>query len=384
MNRTSIAAAFLAFALQACATPPPAQPPLRELEGKAALAERVDLALEWLLAHQSSDGRWDCDAFASVCQARGAAPCDGPGQSSNDVATTSLAVLAILECESKQHDARFKDAVERGVRWLVSQQRSDGRVGEQDGVFALYNHALATCAMAETYLRAKPFLLRFPAQKAVTFALAARNPGKAWRYTAPPNGENDTSVTGWMVLALDTARRAGLRVDAAAFDGARAWFDEVTDPQTGRCGYTERGSPSSRTARVNDHFPPHSGEALTAIALGARARWGELAADPALVERQLALLGAKPPLWDESGERNDLYAWFFTARALRAAADDATWSAWGRAFSSSAAQAQAASGEVAGSVAPLDPWGYAGGRVYSTALFALCAEEFAERAVEGL
>jgi hypothetical protein len=384
VNRTSFAAALLAFALQACASPPPAPAPPRELEGKAALAERVDLALEWLLAHQASDGRWDCDAFASACQARGAAPCDGPGQSSNDVATTSLAVLAILECESKQHDARFKDAVERGVRWLVSQQRSDGRVGEQDGVFALYNHALATCAMAETYLRAKPFLLRFPAQKAVTFALAARNPGKAWRYAAPPNGENDTSVTGWMVLALDTARRAGLRVDAAAFDGARAWFDEVTDPQTGRCGYTERGSPSSRTARVNDHFPPHSGEALTAIALGARARWGELDAAPALVERQLALLGAKPPLWDESGARNDLYAWFFTARALRAAADDATWSAWGRAFASSAAQAQAASGEVAGSVAPLDPWGYAGGRVYSTALFALCAEEFAERAVEGL
>jgi len=135
---------------------------------------------------------------------------------------------------------------------------------------------------------------------------------------------------------------------------------------------------------VNDHFPPHNGEALTAIALGARARCGELAADPALVERQLALLSAKPPLWDESGERNDLYAWFFTARALRAAADDAAWSGWGRALASSAAQAQAASGDVAGSVAPLDPWGFAGGRVYSTALFALCVEEFAERAVEGL
>jgi len=364
-------------------SPPPAPPPHRELEANAALAARANLALEWLLAHQASDGRWDCDGFASVCQARGAAPCDGPGHSSNDVATTSLAVLAILECESKQHDERFKAAVERGVRWLVSQQRSDGRIGEQDGVFALYNHALATYAMAETYLRAKPFLLRFPAQKAVTFALAARNPGKAWRYAAPPDGENDTSVTGWMVLALDTARRAGLRVDAAAFDGARAWFDEVTDPQTGRCGYTERGSPSSRTARVNDHFPAHSGEALTAIALGARALSGELAADPGLVARQVALLVAKPPLWDESGERNDLYAWFFTARALRAAADDASWSAWGRALHSSATQAQLANGEAAGSVAPLDPWGFAGGRVYSTALFALCAEEFAERTVDG-
>ena len=39
----------------------------------------------------------------------------------------------------------------------------------------------------------------------------------------------------------------GFEVDPAAFEGALSWLDEVTDPVTGRVGYEERGSPSSRT-----------------------------------------------------------------------------------------------------------------------------------------
>lgn len=368
-----------ALCLLGCAAEPRREAPPRELQQDTTLEGRVDHALEWLLAHQAGDGHWDCDQFALECAARGGEPCSGSGEAANDVAATALAVLAILECEAKEKDGRFKTAVERGVRWLVSQQQSGGRIGRDEGAFALHNHALATYALAETYLRARPFLLRFPAQKAVDFALSARNPGRAWPHAARSKGENDTSVSGWMVLALDTALRSGLRVDRSAFDGARAWFAEVTDPETGRCGSTERGSNSSSVARIDDRDAFQSGEALTAISVDARARWNELDADAPLAERQLALLCSKPPLWNEVEPRNDLYAWLFTTRALRQAGSDDAWGTWRRALEAAFVAAQSTTGDAAGSAPPLDPWGSAGGRIYSTALFALCAEELGER-----
>ena len=39
------------------------------------------------------------------------------------------------------------------------------------------------------------------AQKALDFIALARNPYFAWRYGVKP-GDNDTSVTGWMMMAL--------------------------------------------------------------------------------------------------------------------------------------------------------------------------------------
>ena len=42
-------------------------------------------------------------------------------------------------------------------------------------------------------------------------------------------GDNDTSVTGWMVFALKSAEEAGLQIDPEAFNGSLSWFDEVTD-----------------------------------------------------------------------------------------------------------------------------------------------------------
>ena len=48
-----------------------------------------------------------------------------------------------------------------------------------------------------------------------------------------------------MVLALAKARATGLQVDKDVFKYAEAWFEEVTDPNTGQCGYTKRGQPSS-------------------------------------------------------------------------------------------------------------------------------------------
>src|SRR5262249_46086478 len=62
------------------------------------------------------------------------------------------------------------------------------------------------------------------------------SPTGGWRYTA--NEPADTSVTGWVILALNSAYKAGL--EAAGFHGALRYLNSVTEPYYYRVGYQSR------------------------------------------------------------------------------------------------------------------------------------------------
>ena len=111
---------------------------------------------------------------------------------------------------------------------------------------AAYGQAIATRVLCELCEVSETPIIRTAAQRAVNYVHKSRNPYSAWRYRVPPNGENDTSVTAWMVAALKAAQAADLKVDPEAFRGAANWLDEVTDPANGRVGYDALGTTSSR------------------------------------------------------------------------------------------------------------------------------------------
>jgi hypothetical protein len=77
---------------------------------------------------------------------------------------------------------------------------------------------------------------------AANFCLNAQNAGRGWRYGVKPK-DNDSSVTGWMVLALKTAEDAHLDIPAqefdAAFAGALNWFEHATAPNGKQAPATE-------------------------------------------------------------------------------------------------------------------------------------------------
>jgi len=334
--------------------------------------------LEWLAKHQSPDGSWDTDGFMAECgKIQAGSECDSPGEQSHDVGMTGLALLAFLGDGNTTRDGEYKEVVNRGIKWLKDQQDPDsGLIGEKLGHAFIYNHAIATLAITEAYYFSKSPLIKRSAQDAINYITTARNPYSAWRYDVPPVGDNDTSVTGWMVFALKSAEEAGLEIDPAAYDGALSWFDEVTDASTGRCGYNLPGSKSSRIERINDHYPPEKGEAMTAVALLCRFFLGQDPAKVDIMEKHAKLLAQTLPEWDPDGFGCDMYYWYYGSYAMYQMGGSQYWETWRKAMEPAVVNSQRKDGDEKGSWDPVGPWGYAGGRVYSTALMTLCLEVY--------
>jgi len=343
--------------------------------GDLKVAATIRAGLDWLARHQDADGRWDCDGFMKHDPPD--ARCEGAGEATHDVGMTALALLAFLGQGSTSKEGEYRHNVARGIAWLKQQQDPDtGLLGEAIGQGYVYDHALATLALCEAYYFTRSPLIRRTAQDAVNWISRARNPYGAWRYEVPPDGESDTSVTGWMVFALKSAEEAGLVVDPMALTGALSWLEEVTDPATGRAGYVEVGGPSSRIARVNDHFPVEKGEALTAVALLCRIFLGQDPQEHEIMRKSADLLRRKLPEWDPEGLGCDMYYWYYGSYAMYQMGGSRWWAPWNKAMKGAVLDSQREDGSFRGSWDPAGPWGVSGGRVYSTALMVLCLEVY--------
>jgi hypothetical protein len=228
------------------------------------------------------------------------------------------------------------------------------------------------------YLSGKSPILKSRCQHAVNYAQRARNPYGGWRYEVPANGESDTSVTGWMVFALASARDAGLVVDDGALASALAYFDEMTDPGSGRVGYSEPGGASSRVRGINDHYPVDASETMTSVALLGRIFLDQEPGEHPVLEKHAELVVRELPSWSEDGLSNDLYGWYYGTYAMyqMSTFEPSYWKRWNEAMKSALVDHQRKDGDFQGSWDPNGPWGRSGGRVYSTALGVLCLEVY--------
>ena len=346
--------------------------------GGKGTEQAIKDGLEWLKKHQDKDGKWDCAEFMKHDPPGD--KCDGGGDEIHDIGATGLALLAFLGDGHTMTRGTYKDVVKRGIKWLVQEQdRESGLFGDGIGKHFLYDHSIATLAMCETFYLDKSTLLKTKAQKAMAFISRARNPYGVWRYDVPPNGDNDTSVTGWMVFAMKSAEEGKLKIDRQAYNDAINWFDEMTDPGTGRVGYTAdagAGSPSSRVTGMNDQYPAENGEALTAVALLCRFFLGQNPDDNPVMKDHAELLLRDLPEWDgKDGFTNDMYYWYYGSYAMFQMGGK-YWKAWKKALETAVLRSQRKDGSSKGSWDPNGPWGYAGGRVYSTATMVLCLEAY--------
>ena len=335
-------------------------------------ADAIVAGLGWLRRHQDPDGRWDADEFMKHDPA--ADRSRGPGAATHDIGVTALATLAFLGDGSTPSYGAERATVARAIRWLITQQGENGLIGAGAAPDYIYDHAIATCALCEAFGMTEDETLRAPAQRAVDYLVSHRNPYAVWRYQ-PRDNDNDTSVTAWCLLACRAASDFQLVLDKQVFTMCLAYLDQVTDPATGRAGYTKRGEGSSRLPGEHAaRFPNDKNEALTGAALFCRFFLGQAPATTPIMNLAADTIAAKPPKWNPRDGSIDFYAWYFSTYAIYQMGGR-YWQNWSRTLGPALLPSQRRDGASAGSWDPeVDAWGSVGGRVGTTAFGVLTLE----------
>ena len=316
----------------------------------------VQAALKWLAEHQSEDGRWDARLYEA---GRDTAP-DGqhrPDAGGNaDTGVSGLALLAMLGSGNTHLRGAYRESVRRGLNFLLQSQAPDGSLsGGADRNAAMYCHAIATFALGEAYGMTGERRLEQPLRRAIGYTVAAQDPyGGGWRYR--PHEAGDTSLLGWQFMALKSADLAGIPMPDATRQGIIRYLQSVASQPKGGLASYQPLKPPSRTM---------SAEAMLCwLYLGLNRQ------HPACDEAAGYLLSSPPGV----GQSN-LYYWYYGTLVMYQFQGDG-WQRWNTAMATQLVGLQTKEGPQAGSWDPDAAWGGYGGRVYSTALGAMCLEVY--------
>ena len=300
---------------------------------------------DYLLKIQEPGGYWDCDAHG--------------GYPLYDVGVTGLALSALMVDGRAALNGDRGEALRKGVAWLVGRQDPEGVIASKVVDHFPYCHAIATETLAVWgAISGEMERIAGPLGAARDWIEKSQTPGAGWRY-APMGDDSDTSITFWMVSALDRLRRIRFAVYDRTWNDAAAWAKQVT-VDSGRTGYTQPGTGAARPAEMLERFPGDRSESMTAAGLLILHLAG---ADATALERkQRSLILACPPASDVP----DMYYGHLGARALLTTGRGIP-EAWYSRLVSAAKDLE----DADGSIRPVDPWGRDGGRVFSTAVTVL-------------
>ncbi|NIP85016.1 MAG: hypothetical protein GTO03_05420, partial [Planctomycetales bacterium] len=319
--------------------------------GGSSQTEGAVLAgLEWLARRQDADGSWSLSGLAKDTRRKSAAYEFG-GQTENKAAATALAMLA-FQGYGQTHlggpHPPFLPVMERAQEALRRRQTDRGdftRVqGRQETPIsthhAFYTQAICTFALCELYAMSEDSAVRGPAQKGVDYLIASQDQAGGWRYGH--RSGSDLSVTGWVVMALQSARMAGLEVPQNTLYRISGFLDSVSFEGGRLYGYT----PASRWSL-----------AMTAEGLLCRQYLGWKIDHEKLLEGVEVLLDN--PI---DGNPQDVYYWYYATQVLHNMEGD-SWTQWNQVMSRYLPDKQLKKGREHGSWTPRrDAWGDAGGR----------------------
>lgn len=328
---------------------PAVRPRVLEKRGGSPKTEAaVQAALAWLAKHQEADGGWDGAGFGQRCD------CDGAGEYAARMAMTGLATLCFLGAGHMQTaEGPYRETVANALEWILQHAGEDGDLRSAE---TMYSHGIATIALSEALAMTGERKLSQAAQAAVNFIVKARNRRVGgWRYE--PGQEGDTSVLGWQVMALHSARGAGLEVPDTAWRNARA--------------YLERAERKERPGAYAYRPGQRATVSMTAEGAFVHEVLG-LEVDDRRSENSAGILLRHLPDW---GREVNTYYWYYATLVLFHQQNEA-WKTWNQALTGTLLAAQRKDGCASGSWDPDGEWAPVGGRIYQTALCTLMLEVY--------
>ena len=181
-------------------------------------AERaIDAGLRWLAGQQNADGSWGLRYHE---------------------ASTAVALMAFMLKGHFPETGPYGEAMDKGVAFLIERAR---RGGGYMGI-NMYEHGLATLALSEVWGMSERNEIRDTLKRAVEVILRAQSPKGGWRYEPRPR-DADISVTVMQIVALASAREAGIHVPSQTIDKALRYVKGLQVRGSGGFGYTGPSHP---------------------------------------------------------------------------------------------------------------------------------------------
>jgi hypothetical protein len=316
----------------------------------------VENALRWLAAHQRGDGSWSFDLQLAPCngRCRHGKPA-GENTPTPATAATGLALLAFLGAGYTPHTGPYRETVSKGLYYLrdAALETQHGYDWQQAG--SMYGHGIALMALSEALGMTKlhgdyDTDLLHHVEQGSRFTTIAQHPGGSWGYT--PGSPGDTTITGWQVLSLIGAKKAGVAMRSDTFSRAKAFLMSVRAEPDYAFGYRS-AEPKPTT---------------TAIALALLMYLGQRPGH-SLFDQAIDEMAARGPTL------TNIYHDYYATLALHHVRHR-DWESWNEQLRDHLVRSQAKSGHEAGSWHFRDRWGDVGGRLYTTAMCTLTLEVY--------
>ncbi len=204
---------LLVMLLSLFTAPLPAQPDsAQNAATDSEITPELDAAtkegLAYLARTQDEDGSWSDGRFGK------------------NVAITSLACIALMSDGNLPGRGIYSDAVDRGVGFVLQSSTDSGLITSQSTNGPMYGHGFATLFLGEVYgmsaggeNTARSQKLYETLVKAVRLIEQTQNEDGGWRYNPVPY-DADVSVTICQIMALRSARNAGIEVSTSTIDRA--------------------------------------------------------------------------------------------------------------------------------------------------------------------
>ncbi len=324
-------------------------------EGGTTFTEAaVARGLRWIARHQHDDGSWSLHNFHSSKDCNG--QCNGQGHEA-DTAATAMAILPMLGAGQTHLQGRYTRQVAGGLKYLLARQGQDGDL-RGSGIGRMYAHGLATIVLCEAFALTGDEQLHDAAQKGVDYIVKAQHPEGGWRYS--PGEPGDTSVVGWQLMALRSAKMALLDVPEDVFGRAGQYLDRAQgEPLGGTYAYQPGAGPSAT---------------MTAEGLLCRQYLGWPQNHPGMRAGSRFLIRN----WLPRSDQPNIYYWYYATQVMHHLGGR-RWETWNQAMRDTLVGMQETQGHMAGSWSPAggaigNHDTQVGGRLYMTSL-AVCTLE---------
>jgi hypothetical protein len=177
----------------------------------------VERGLGWLARKQTTNG-----GFAGMA---------GFGYS-NNIAITALSGLAFMEAGNLPNQGKYGKEVRRCVDFVLDNCQDSGLIASDASQGPMYGHGFATLFLGEVYGMTHDDAVKEKLERAVRLIERTQNPEGGWRYQPAPL-DADISVTICQVMALRSAREAGIHVDGGVVKRAIDYVLKCQNPDGG-------------------------------------------------------------------------------------------------------------------------------------------------------